>query len=143
MITLEKRLEVKPLSANAMFWKRGKLTKKTSAYEAYQQEISNELKGLDWPFGIEQVSIDVIAGLSARQADLDNCLKPLLDTLQGIYEEFNDNKVYKIEARKEIVPKGEEYLWFRVRRFTEDLRDGETEVEGTESKPSDESKGTE
>ena len=100
-----------------MFWKRGKLTKKTSEYEAYQQEIRDEMLGIEWPFSNEQVRFHVEAGLSAKQADLDNVLKPLLDTFQGIYEEFNDNKVYYIEAHKEIVPKGDEYLWIRIRRY--------------------------
>ena len=100
-----------------MFWKRGKLTKKTSEYEAYQQEVRDEMLGIEWPFSNEQVAFHVEAGLSARQADIDNVLKPLLDTFQGIYEEFNDNKVYYIEANKAIVPKGDEYLWIRIRRY--------------------------
>ena len=70
--------------------------------------------GTTWPFGSEEVSIYVEAGLSARQADLDNVLKPLLDTFQGIYEEFNDNKIYFIEAWKTIVPKGDEFLRVRI-----------------------------
>ena len=53
---LEVRLKVKPLSANKMFWKRGKLTKKTSEYEAYQQEIRDEMLAVEWPFSNEQVA---------------------------------------------------------------------------------------
>lgn len=129
MKLLEKRLKVKPLSANSMFWKRGKLTKKTTAYEEYQLEIREELRGIEWPFGKDQVSIHVEAGLSARQADLDNVLKPLLDTLQGIYEEFNDNKCYYLEAHKEIVPKGDEYLWLRIRGYAAGIYPREEQLE--------------
>ena len=140
---LEKRLTVKPLSANAMFWKRGKLTKKTSQYEAYQEEIREELKGLEWPFGTELVSFHVEAGLSARQADLDNIIKPLLDTLQGIYEDFNDNKVYYIELHKTIIPKGEEYLDLRVRGYTEGIYTGPESSQEQTGWEKDEIQGTE
>lgn len=85
--------------------------------------------GTDWPFGEEQVSFHVEGGLSSRNMDLDNIIKPLLDTFQSIYHEFNDNKVYYIELHKEIVPKGEEYLWIRVRRYVEGLYPGETATE--------------
>ena len=63
-----------------------------------------------WPFDKERVKFYVKAGLSNRGADLDNILKPLLDTYQNMYEDFNDNRVYLIEAYKDIVPKGQEYL---------------------------------
>lgn len=47
---------------------------------------------------------------------MDNVLKPLFDTYQGIFEEFNDNKVYYVELYKTIVPKGREFLYVRVGR---------------------------
>ena len=34
--------------------------------------------GVEWPFTNEQVAFYVEAGLSARQADIDNVLKPCL-----------------------------------------------------------------
>ena len=66
--------------------------------------------GTPWPFGKSEVIVLVAAGLSNRGADIDNVIKPLLDTLQCIYEDFNDNKVYGIYLIKDIVKKGEEYL---------------------------------
>ena len=63
--------------------------------------------GTTWPFGDSPLHFDFGVGLSARQADLDNTFKPLFDTLQTIYEEFNDNKVYTIAASKFIFPKEE------------------------------------
>jgi len=59
----------------------------------------------------------VEAGLSNRAADIDNVIKPLLDTFQHIYEEFNDNKVYYVELQKIIVPKGQEFIRVRVGTF--------------------------
>ena len=114
---------MKPLSANSMFWKRGKLTKKTKDYEAYQREMLDELMGVEWPFETGLVYFKIVAGLSARQADLDDVLKPLLDTFQGIFPEFNDNKVYHINTLKRIVPKGEEYLKIRIEVHEEGITD--------------------
>ena len=90
--------------------------------------------GTSWPFGDSMVSFDVVAGLSNRAADLDNVIKPVLDTFQSIYEEFNDNKVYEIHLTKEIVPKGDEYLEVSVclrtdRSEVSSASSGEQEVE--------------
>ena len=98
---------------------RGKRAK-TKLYLDYQHEIRDELQGVDWPFGSELVCFKVEAGLSARQADLDNVLKPLLDTMQVIFDDFNDNKVYRIEADKVIVGKGEEYISLIIERLEDE-----------------------
>ena len=68
------------------------------------------MMGAVWPFGENQVEFTIEGGMSNRGADLDNIIKPILDTYQGIFEEFNDNKVYHIELTKKIVKKGEEYI---------------------------------
>ena len=76
--------------------------------------------GTDWPFGAGQVSFNIIAGLSNRGEDLDNVIKPILDTNQGVYENFNDNKVDKIKLEKRIVKRGGEFLDIRVREYESD-----------------------
>lgn len=68
----------------------------------------------DWPFGVEKVYFKVEAGLSNKAADLDNVIKPLLDTYQSMYPEFNDKYVYHITLDKMMVKKGEEYLLVHV-----------------------------
>ena len=93
-----------------MFGARGRRTFKSADYVAFQNEIRDQLMGTEWKFGTDQVIVKVTAGFSNRGADLDNCIKPILDTYQNIYKEFNDNKVYKIELNKDIVQKGDEYL---------------------------------
>lgn len=113
---------IKPLSANQMWNRRGKKTFKSANYLEYQNNIRDELIGTDWPFGADQVAFDVVVGLSNRGSDLDNVIKPILDTYQGIYEEFNDNKVYDIKLEKRIVKRGREYLDIRIRKY----EDGET-----------------
>lgn len=92
---------------------------KTAAYKNYQMEIRDELRGIEWPFGTTPVAFDIDAGFSTRAADIDNVLKPLLDTFQGIYDEFNDNKVWRLEATKYIVPKGREFLRVRIHESEE------------------------
>ena len=90
-------------------------------------EILDELRGTEWPFGTSPVSFEIDAGFSTRAADIDNVLKPLLDTFQSIYDEFNDNKVYEIKATKFIVPKGREFLGVRITETTEPERPVEQE----------------
>ena len=91
---------------------RGK--SKTREYLDYQQEIADELRGVEWTMADNPCAFYVEAGLSNRAADIDNVIKPLLDTFQSVYKEFNDNKVYYVELQKHIVPKGEEYIRVRV-----------------------------
>ena len=82
-------------------------------------EIRDDLMGVEWPFGKSPVRFEIDAGFSTRAADLDNILKPLLDTFQNIYEEFNDNKVVELEASKYIVPKGREFIRLRITETNE------------------------
>lgn len=103
-----------------MFNRRGRQTFKSAEYNAFQEEIRECLLGVPWPFESDQVAVLVTAGLSNRGADIDNVIKPLLDTLQSIYEDFNDNKVYGIYLVKDIVPKGEEYLEVIIERITDE-----------------------
>jgi Holliday junction resolvase RusA-like endonuclease len=103
-----------------MWNRRGKTTFKSADYLQYQNDIRDQLIGTDWPFGSGQVSFNIIAGLSNRGADLDNVIKPILDTYQGVYEEFNDNKVYNIELEKRIVKRGREFLDIRIREYESD-----------------------
>ena len=108
---MELRLNVKPLSANKMFYRN---KNKTVEYRAYQEEVRDEMMGVEWPFGAAPVTFVIKVGLSSKVADLDNVLKPLFDTWQTIYDDFNDKMVFRIEAEKELVDKGKEYLHVRV-----------------------------
>ena len=103
-----------------MFARKGKTTFKTRDYLNYQEEMRDGILGETWPFGTEQVIFLVTAGVSSRASDLDNLIKPLLDTYQNIFPEFNDNKVYGIYMMKTIVPRGEEYLEVTVRKMNDE-----------------------
>ena len=103
-----------------MFVRKGKVTYKTADYLKYQYDIRDCLLGCEWPFGNHEVLFIVTAGVSNRNFDLDNIIKPLLDTYQSIYEDFNDNKVVGITLLKDIVPKGEEYLDVYIERTADE-----------------------
>ena len=95
-----------------MFYAR---KQKTREYRDFQDEVRDTVIYTEgdkfvWPFGTSEVSFDVTVGLSNKNADLDNCIKPLLDTYQGMYEDFNDKRVYAIELIRKDVPRGQEFL---------------------------------
>lgn len=115
------RFDLKPVSANKMYYKA---KQKTRDYLDYQNEIRDYVTLLDgdqfvWPFGTEPVDFTISVGLSNKLADLDNVLKPLLDTYQQMYEDFNDKSVYHIDATKTLVKKGEEFLQVDIQLYKE------------------------
>ena len=122
-----------------MWNRKGKTTFKSADYLQYQNDIRDQLIGTDWPFGSGQVSFNITAGVSNRGADLDNVIKPILDTYQGVYEEFNDNKVYNIELEKRIVKRGREYLDIRIRKYEGDKTKETQQEERSELSKEDQS----
>lgn len=119
---MKHKFMVKPLSANRMWNRRGTKTFKSADYKQFQEDIRDTILADDWtwPFEDKQVSFNIVAGLSNRGADIDNVLKPLLDTYQGMFDGFNDNKVYHIELLKTIVKKGDEFLEVEIEEFKPD-----------------------
>mgnify|MGYP000465834894 CR=1 FL=1 len=103
-----------------MFGRKGKVTFKTPDYVKYQNEVRDGMMEAEWLFGDSQVAFDITVGLSNRGADIDNIIKPLLDTYQGIFEDFNDNKVYHLDVTKTIVKKGEEFIDVTVKEYHEE-----------------------
>ena len=89
-------------------------------YVEFQNSVRDEMMGVVWPFGLDPLILKVTAGFSSRGGDLDNILKPLLDTYQGIFKDFNDNKIYKIIAKKTIVKKGEEFFDVDIERYIDE-----------------------
>tara|TARA_R110002126_G_scaffold133609_4_gene277666 strand:- start:4899 stop:5219 length:321 start_codon:yes stop_codon:yes gene_type:complete len=104
------------------------MKQKTADYKRYQNDVRDMVIWLDgdkfeWPFGSEQVFVCVHAGLSNKAADLDNIIKPLLDTYQVMYDDFNDKNVYGISMFKDLVPRGSEYLDVSIIRKNNDTND--------------------
>lgn len=87
---------------------------KTVEYRKYQDTIKECLKDQKWSFSDRPLFFDIQVGLSSKLADLDNTIKPILDTYQFVYKEFNDKNVYKIHMEKNMVEKGKEYLYVTI-----------------------------
>ena len=104
----EIELNVKPVSVNEAWQVRGFRKFKSKVYNEFQKKVFEQLDFIKWPHE-EDKALDVIVHFffSNRQSDVDNGIKPLLDTLSTYYK-WNDNKVYTIAASKNIVPKGKE-----------------------------------
>ena len=105
------KVKIKPLSANQL-WQGRRF--KTKDYEIYEKELSTLLPKYKVPKG--RISLILEVGLSNKNADLDNCLKGILDIMQKKYL-FNDKHIYKMDLSKRDVKKGEEYIKFRYEKF--------------------------
>ena len=105
-------INIKPLSVNNA-WRGGRRFK-TNDYLAYETELLYRLPKLEIPDG--GLFLEVNFGVSTRNCDLDNLLKPLIDILSKKYQ-FNDNMIYRIDARKYNVKKGSEYIEFLLKSY--------------------------
>ncbi len=106
-------VRVKPLSVNQA-WKGKRL--KTPEYKAYEKEVMLLLPKVEIPEG--SLKMWLTAGLSSKQADIDNVAKPFIDILQKKYG-FNDNQIYMLFMFKQIVKKGDEYMSFHIESLYE------------------------
>lgn len=109
-MTRKIRTTVKPLSANKAFL--GKKIR-TYDYNKYRKVLLEEL-----PTNVRiprsgNLYLDMVVYYSNKASDIDNCLKPFIDILQEKYN-FNDNRIYLLRVRKEIVKKGNEGIRFQI-----------------------------
>lgn len=103
------RIEIKPLSVNNA-WQGRRF--KTDKYKGFEKEMLLRLPPLKIDFKA-LLKINVVFGFSSKGSDLDNGLKPTLDVLQKRYG-INDNKIYELNVKKEIVKKGSEYIELHI-----------------------------
>lgn len=102
------RLDIKPLSVNEAFQGR---RFKTPKYKAFEKELTLKLKSMDVPEG--KLLLTVTFGLSSKNADWDNPIKPFQDIVAAKYG-FNDRHIYKGIVEKVDVPKGSEFIEFDI-----------------------------
>jgi len=107
------KVPVKPLSVNQCF--QGKRFK-TKAYKQYEKEILLNLKPMNVEGG--KLSLFLRFGLSSKNADIDNPVKPFVDCLQKRYG-FNDRHIYRLEVEKVDVKKGKEFIEFELKPMIE------------------------
>lgn len=102
------RINIKPLSVNQVW--QGKRFK-TKAYKEYEKEVLLILKPINVSGG--KLSLHLRFGLSSKNADIDNPIKPVLDIFQKKYG-FNDRQIYRLEIEKVDVAKGQEFIEFEI-----------------------------
>lgn len=103
------RVNIKPLSVNKAW--RGRRFK-TPAYNSFQKQILLMLPKLNQD-STGTLRIDIKYGFSSKLSDVDNPCKLVLDCLCKKYG-FDDRQVYQLYQEKEIVPKGSEYIDFKI-----------------------------
>lgn len=107
------KVNIKPLSVNDA-WKGRRY--KTDAYKAYEKYVLLILPKKSIPNG--KLKLSIHANVSNTQSDIDNPVKPFLDILQKKYG-FNDSRVYELNVKKSIVPKGKEHILFELESLEE------------------------
>jgi Holliday junction resolvase RusA-like endonuclease len=105
------KLLIKPLSVNECW--QGKRFK-TPEYKKYERDLLLMLPKKTFKFN--KFSIEIEFGFSTILADIDNPLKPFIDILQKKYT-INDKDVYLLSVRKKVVPKGSEYIKFKISEY--------------------------
>jgi Holliday junction resolvase RusA-like endonuclease len=102
------KIDIKPLSVNGAW--QGKRFK-TPEYKRYIDAVLLLLPNIDIPTNPLQLAVEF--GFSSKASDIDNCLKPFLDCLVKRYG-FDDREIYFLLVKKTIVPKGKEFINFKL-----------------------------
>lgn len=102
------RIPIKPLSVNRAYQGR---RFRTPELIAYQEELAYRLPPMKVPPG--KLAVKYVFGFSSRNADGDNAIKALQDSLAEHYG-FNDRDIYRWEVEKRLVPKGMEFIEFEL-----------------------------
>lgn len=101
-------VKVKPLSVNQA-WQGRRF--KTEKYKSYERELLLQLQPLKVPDG--HLSIYIEFGVFNARFDWDNGIKPFQDILQKKYG-FDDSRIYTATVIKRKVPRGEDYIAFKI-----------------------------
>lgn len=108
------RVKLKPISVNDA-WKGKRY--RTDEYRQYQHDLGYLLPpGIKIPEG--KLEVWLTFGFSNDKCDADNPVKPTVDILAAKYQ-FNDRRIYRYHIEKEIVPKGQEYIEFKIKQYME------------------------
>lgn len=102
-------LPIKPMSMNEAW--RGGPRYRTATYKAYDAALQLLLpRSLQLP---EDGPLDLamLWNLSNAACDIDNPIKPFVDSLQTRYD-FNDKRIYRLLVEKRLVPRGHESIVF-------------------------------
>ena len=102
---------IKPLTVNKAYASHCRRYK-SSEYKKYKKAL-NKLFDPKFKLPSEKIYIKILFGFSSSLSDVDNPVKPLIDTLQEYYN-FNDKNVFKLDLEKTIVKKGDEFIDLQI-----------------------------
>lgn len=102
------RLDIKALSVNSA-WKGRRF--RSDAYKKYQVAVKSQLPPLQLPPPPYKLSL--VFGFSSKASDADNGVKCLQDIIAEHYN-FNDKLITELHIKKELVPKGAEFITFNI-----------------------------
>lgn len=102
------RLDIKPLSVNKA-WKGKRF--KTNDYKFYEIAVLKILPSFSVPEG--RLKLSLTFGFSSKASDTDNPVKCFQDILSKKYD-FDDKRIYHIEAKKVNVKKGQEFIEWQL-----------------------------
>ena len=105
------QIAIKPLSVNECW--RGRRFK-TPKYSIYEKELLIRLIPMKLPEPPYEIAFTF--GVSTKNADWDNPIKPIQDILQKKYK-FNDKDIYRAVVEKKIVKKGNEFFSFHIKHL--------------------------
>jgi len=106
------RIQIKPISINQAFQGR---RFKTDKCKSFEKELMLKLPPLKIEFkGALKVNLNY--GFSSKLADIDNPNKIVIDVLQKKYG-FDDRQIFELNQKKEIVPKGSEYIELQIKQI--------------------------
>ena len=110
MAIIDIKLGIKPLSINEAHYRNKKRTVKYRNYIEFWKAAFDRrgIKPLE-ENKKAKYSITFVFGFSNRGSDIDNPVKPAIDTMQGLLK-FNDKQIYMLGVSKDIVDKGNEYV---------------------------------
>lgn len=109
------KLMVKPLSVNQVW--QGKRFK-TPAYKSYEKLLLLTLPDIELPQ--PPFTLHLEFGVSSSLSDWDNPIKPFQDVLQKRYG-FDDKNIMVGIVHKVRIPKGEEYISFKIEHYEESI----------------------
>lgn len=115
--TEETKIRVKPLSVNAV-WAGRRF--KTKAYKDYEIEVIYSLPKLKIPKK-GKLKLNLTFGVSNKNSDIDNFIKIFVDVCQKKYD-FNDNRIYALDVKKEDVKKKEEFIAFNLEELNKKIK---------------------
>lgn len=101
-------IKITPLSVNRC-WQGRRF--KSPLYKNYEQELFYLLPKITIPKG--KLKVSLVFGFSSKLNDIDNGVKPFIDILQKKYS-FNDILIYEMQINKVDVPRGSEYIKFKI-----------------------------